>query len=88
MPFRPASPILGDDAGSTPCSVDEVCDVPFGLNIEVEVVGAEPGVLRQHHLRDDVFTPEDVKFDAVVLQNLPCPLSSGGVADLGRGYKE
>ena len=86
--FRPASPISSDDVGSPPRSVDELCEVRFGLNIKVEVVGAERGVLRQRHLRDDLFTPEDVKFDVVVLQNLLCPLSSGGVADLARGYEE
>ena len=86
--FCLASPGQRDRVGSAPCSVNEVCDLRFGIDIEVEEAGTERGVLRHHHHRDDFLALDDVKFEAVVFLNCLFPLLSVGVADFGGRHEE
>lgn len=88
MSFGLASPSSRDNVGRAPCSVNEVCDLRFGVDIEVEEARTEGGVLRHHHQRDDFLALDDVKFDAVVFLNCLFPPLSVGAADFSGRYEQ
>ena len=88
MPFCLRGPGPCDRVGRTPCSFNEVCDLRFDINVEVEEAGAERGVLRHHHQRDDFLTLDDVKVEVVLLPYYLLPLPAFRVAHFGGRHEE
>ena len=76
-PFVLPSPGPRDGGSRAPCSVNEVSDLWFGIDIEVEEGGAERRVLRHHHQRNDFLALYDVKFEVVIFLNFPPSTSLG-----------
>ena len=83
-----SSPGLRNGGSRAFYSDDEVYDLRFGIDIEVEESGSERGVFRHHHQRDDFLALDDVKFEPVISLNYLFPLLSGSVANFGGRHEE
>ena len=60
----------------------------FDGDVEIEMAGAELGVLGHQQRRDDFLALDDVKFEPVVLSNRLFPPLSVGISDLRRRHEE
>ena len=82
------SPGPRDGGSRTPRSVNDVCDLRFGSEREVEKGGTERRVLLQYHQRDDFLALYNVKFEVVIFLNFLFPLPLGGNADFGGRHEK